>query len=529
MATEPIKSPQGTFLRPSSGLVKAAGLVDVFIFNVGIISIGIGILYVQRYGPAYYPNGNIILATTIATLLMTFVALGFWAWTATIPRSGGIYVFLTRSRVPGIGFALSFVECISWLFYAALAATLMVSAGFWPLAALLFGTHSVLADWLGTSLAKLIIGSAVIWIAAYLLIRGTKSFFTIQKIIFVLALVGTVALLYVLSNSGAVEIYLTNINAALQPAGVDVIKQAASMGQPQRTVATLAETMAFVVWPFLPLIGAAFSLVLAGETQNNQRNQLLGMIGSLIFAACILTLAAYLNEHSIGTNIQGALAYLYDNGKETGMPGEPYLSYFAGLATNQPLLRVLIPIGFVAWIWFWIPGVLAYTERAFLAWSLDRAAPAFLAELHPVRATPYLAVITGAVITEAFLVLILYTEFFATLVFVLVGASAWCITLAIGAFFPILGGQIYEMSPLSERRVLGVPLMSLLCGAGAGALAIVVYLLWNDPIAAGHSVKSLSAIAVTFGFGFIFYLVVKLWRARQGIDISNAFREIPVE
>src|SRR4029077_5730417 len=215
MIAGPPQETAGIFLRQSSGLVKAAGLADVFIFNVGIISIGIGILYVQRFAPSYYVNGSIIWACILAMTLMFFVALGFWAWVTTIPRSGGIYVFLTRSGAAGIGFALSFVECVSWLFYAALAATLLVSAGCWPLVALLFGPNSHVAEWVATPLAKLIIGTVVIIIAASLLIRGTKLYFAVQKGMFVLAIIGSIALMYVLASGGTDQTFLSNLNTAL--------------------------------------------------------------------------------------------------------------------------------------------------------------------------------------------------------------------------------------------------------------------------------------------------------------------------
>lgn len=535
MAQQAVPSPEGVFLRPSSGLVKAAGLIDVFIFNVGIISIGIGILYMQRFGPAYYGDGNMLLATLGATILMTLVALGFWTWVTAIPRSGGIYVFLTRSRTAGIGFGLSFVECTSWLFYAALAATLLVSAGLWPLAALLFGPNSATADWLGTPLAKLTIGSIAVWIAAALLIRGTKLYFAVQKTVFCLAIIGTLALIYVLASHDAPQTLIANVNSMLDVKGNDfyrdIIRQAQASGFSLATSATFGGTVTLIVWPFLPLIGAAFSLVLAGEIQNNHQNQLFGMLGSLVFAALVLMLVAYLNNRAFGTDFQGALAYLSDKDllEKAGFRGDPYLVYLAGLSTNHIVLRILLPIGFIAWIWFWIPGVLAYTERAFLAWALDRAAPAPLGALHPMWGTPYVAVVCGASVTELFLILILYTDFFTPLVYALVGASTWCIALILGSIFPITNRHMHASSPLSQKRILGIYVMSLACGAGALSLAFIVYLLWNDEVAAGHSPKSLAVIAATFALGFAFYLAVNAWRKRQGIDISRAFKEIPVE
>ena len=56
------------FLRKASGLIKTASTTDVFIFNVGLVSIGIGIGGILLYGPAVYPGGNLIVGVLIAAV-----------------------------------------------------------------------------------------------------------------------------------------------------------------------------------------------------------------------------------------------------------------------------------------------------------------------------------------------------------------------------------------------------------------------------------------------------------------------------
>ena len=537
MSLENPSTQRSVFLRPASGLVKAAGLWDVFIYNVGLISLGIGVAYTQRYGPAYYPGASIVTATILAAVLMVLVTVGFWAWTVTIPRSGGIYVFLTRAKFPAFGFALSFVECVSWLFYVAIAAKLIIAVGFIPLLALIGGPTSRGVQWMTVPFGQLLVASFVIWLAAVLLIIGTHTYLRIQRIMFILAIVGTFALLIVLIQGDAQLVFKANFNRVFANVGSDpyaqVIAQAESLGWVQMPY-SLSKSVGLLVWPFLPLIGAAFSIGIGGEVRNTTRNQFWGMVGSLIFCAAGFVLIAVLGNQAIGNIFQGAIAFNYDNAASELIPAstpfEPYFPYLAGLATDSVLLRVLIALGFLCWVWFWIPGVLAYTERAFLAWALDRAAPSALARLHSRFATPYIAVITSAATAQIFLFLILYTNFFATLVFILAAAIAWCITLWFGAAFPLTAPKKFQTAdPLVQKRVLGIYAMSLFCALGACALGFVAYLLWGDSIAAGHSPKSLIAIGVTFGAGFLFHLGMKQYRKRQGIDLSRAYDEIPVE
>ena len=44
------------FSRSASGLIRVAGSWDVFIFNVGLVSVGIAIAFNQYYGPSLYPG-----------------------------------------------------------------------------------------------------------------------------------------------------------------------------------------------------------------------------------------------------------------------------------------------------------------------------------------------------------------------------------------------------------------------------------------------------------------------------------------
>ena len=54
------------FLRKASGLIKTAGTTDVFIYNVGLVSIGIGIGGLLLYGPSVYPGGNLYVGVLLA-------------------------------------------------------------------------------------------------------------------------------------------------------------------------------------------------------------------------------------------------------------------------------------------------------------------------------------------------------------------------------------------------------------------------------------------------------------------------------
>ena len=84
---------QRIFLRKASGLIRTASGADTFIYNFGLVSVGLGVASIMYYGPAYYPGGNLLWASLLAGVVMACIAFGLITWTVTLPRSGGIYVF----------------------------------------------------------------------------------------------------------------------------------------------------------------------------------------------------------------------------------------------------------------------------------------------------------------------------------------------------------------------------------------------------------------------------------------------------
>jgi len=120
------------FLRKASGLIKSASNTDVFIYDIGLVSIGLGLGFLLFFGPAVYLGGNMYVATLIAGAAMLLVGLGMLTWTITIPRSGGIYNFGTRSMWPPLAFTLSFVEVTAWLFYGSFGAVYLAQLGIAP-------------------------------------------------------------------------------------------------------------------------------------------------------------------------------------------------------------------------------------------------------------------------------------------------------------------------------------------------------------------------------------------------------------
>jgi amino acid transporter len=104
------------FLRKTSGLVKAAGAFDVFVYNFGLISVGIAISLAHFNVPGNYPGASIPWAELLAAAFMAAIAWGFWCWSVAVPRSGGVYAYVSRAP-KGLAWRLRARVGTRWTWY----------------------------------------------------------------------------------------------------------------------------------------------------------------------------------------------------------------------------------------------------------------------------------------------------------------------------------------------------------------------------------------------------------------------------
>src|SRR5262249_26852859 len=147
----------------------------------------------------------------------------------------------------------------------------------------------------------------------------------------------------------------------------------------------------------------------------------------------------------------------------------------------------------------------------------------------PTRQTPVNGTLLGAFVAIALLGSYLWIAALQTLVLFQVLILAWAVSLLGGALFPFLRERLFE-SATAGGAISGVKLgVSTLMALGSASLFYAGYVLWNDPIAAGHSPLAVGILIGLTASGMIVYFLAVFIRRRQGIDLSRSFREIPVE
>jgi len=527
------------FLRKASGLIRTASGTDTFIYNLGVVSIGLGVGSMLYYGPAFYPQGDLIWACVLAGFAMALIAFGFITWTITLPRSGGIYVFGSRILPPALALTMSLVEITAWLFYCAIAAYWIVTLALAPMFAalnLLTGNETFLAisETMLEPWATFLIGAAILLISQVILSYGMRFYLTINKWVFVLAMASSAFLLITLAMYTR-EDFVSQLNTLVGPAlnVPDAYNAIIASGKENGWGGgepTVWQTILVSNWPFLPLVGAAFSIAIGGEIKSVGKSQTVGMLGAVLIATLVWLATIWLAYKVFGFEFLGTAVYNAVLGTGITTPTDPSVALLTGILTGSPLITVLTSLGLALWMWMWIPAMHTFGVRAVVAWSFDRVAPAPLAKISETYHTPLVAITVTTIVNLICMALFVFTPWFSKIVILIEAAVlAWSVVLLAGVFFPYKRPDLYEKSPLAGKTLFGLPIMTVGCFLGFLAAQFYFWTLFFDPNAAGHDPTQVAIVAGVFVIGLAFYYIMKMIRRSQGIDVTLAFKEIPIE
>jgi APA family basic amino acid/polyamine antiporter len=379
------------------------------------------------------------------------------------------------------------------------------------------------------------IGAGCLIVGAIILASGMRRFFLTQKIMFTIAVVGMLILFFTLVATSRDD-FTGHFNSLIGPylnVGPDAyngVIQAASDGGWVNADYNWKQTILVSNWAFLPLLGAALSIAIGGEIKQVNRGQVRGILGAVIASVILFIITIGLVYHTVGTDFLGSVTYTSFNGPDGAItPVAPYTTFLSGIGSGSVTLTVLIAVGFIAWIWLWVPTQVLYPTRAITAWSLDRVFPDFFGRVSERTHTPIPAIGLGLVWALSFLAVLSFSTYFTTVIFLELIVAAWSVVLLAGVFFPYRRPDIFERSPIAGKKIFGVHLMSVVCAIGFVCAALYFCNLFYDSIAGGHRQNSNIIIVGWFAGAFILYWILWYWRRRQGVKVELAFKEIPIE
>ena len=146
MSAQSQPSYPGTFVRKASGLVRTAGPMDVLAYNINFISIGLLLTFMFLFMPSLYPGVNMYLSVLIAVIITVPTGLVYGFLAASMPRSGGDYVYNSRILGPALGTMANWNITIWWFFYGGVPSAFFARYGISPLLRVWAHTPAIL-DW----------------------------------------------------------------------------------------------------------------------------------------------------------------------------------------------------------------------------------------------------------------------------------------------------------------------------------------------------------------------------------------------
>ena len=540
------------FLRNATGLRREVSLLDAFIMNTFGMNIAVGAVFLFLQAPAFFPNGNMLVAVIIGTLLMAFTLLWVYStFAAAMPRSGGDYVYVSRALHPFFGWLLGWSQGMWLIFFwigfnAWFALTFAV-----PVALTTIGAVSGQSGWIDLSsnlLASfsllgittqwwvLIIGFLINIGFAVLLILGGQSFWRWQKVFFLIA-GGSIVLAFLLLLFGGSQIQGAWNSFAIHNKGLlfnQVIPAAVKNGYTLPGGFSLTDTLLMLPWVFFVVGYAQGSAQIGGEVKQAARSQYFAMVGGVLLNGAMLALLVIVYTQAVGVNWIGSVGYLFINNPTLlNLPGgiPPSFNFIVSLLSGNIIIPLIIGIGFVLWALMGTPLSELQATRYMLAWAVDRMVPAPIGDVSDRFHSPVKAIVFCTVTGTLALIALIAVPQASLLGALLAQIAAFILVSIAGIVFPFKLRHVWESA--GGHRILGIPTVTL---AGIGGVivlgALMLMFIFNSTINSTFGVTARLSLSFMIGvivIGIIWYVVAYFLNRSQGVDVSLAYREIPPE
>lgn len=535
MTTSDNNTTPQVFVRKASGLIRTAGVWDVLFYNITFVSIGLVALLQIMYGYPFYAGGNVPLSIVVTIGLVIPICLCYAFLSSAMPRSGGDYVFVSRILGAPFGMASSLNQTIWWWFYGSIPAVFLVWYGLVPF----FRTMSIytgnsglmsISNWCAGDVGTFICGSALILGLTAIFCVGTRTYFKVQNVLIMIAIVGTVVTIVVLATKGQAETangfneHLRGLSGLKDPVGF-VRESAVENGFGGLMPFSMFWTLMMCSWSFMNMGYSNSSAYIGSEVKDARKVQLWSMPLTLLVAGGTALVIILLAQKAIGAEFLAQLGWADPAG--LGLSSAPLFTEIASFAANNVWVAFIIMFGFIFWSYSYAPGQILNSSRNMFAYALDGLFPAWFKKINPKTATPVNTILFIGFAQVVSLSIFVFTDLL-TFVFGMVGM---CLTFAsvsvAAALFPYRLPEVFETSAVNQR-IGRVPVITIIGVIAFSVCALMIFVYIRDPNAGMNK----GLIAFNFGVylsGFVVFYLAKYIRSRQNVDVTLSFKQIPEE
>ena len=534
-----------TFVRTKSGLVRAMGPWDALLLNIVCISFFSSSIFAFQMTPLLFPGANVSVSFILAIIFSAPLYLT-WAMLATsMPRSGGDYVFASRLVHPALAFIATFSAWVFWQWwYQGIFPNQIVFQSIAPfLTKLAFVTgdssYFAASSWAVSTTGLITLGVLMLILSFLLAIPGVSFYAKIQRVMFVLAALAVIALLYVLVVSTP-EIFTQNLNSLLAKAtgeNIDwyhkIIEAAASAGYTKTpinwydTVATVPVTMMCMGYGF-------WSIMVMGEVKEATSSKLVNyqILGSVAIAGIFFAVLYALMVKVVGFDFYNAFFYLYMVADPimAKIPFTPNYMFFGMVVSPNIAVDFIIALGSALNVFNLMIQMFVIGSRVMFAQTFDRIWPEKLAHIGTRFVSPINAMIVYFIGSLVWLIIASYNplSYFYFTAVVLGVLLTYLLDSIAGIAFPYKMKEVYSASPIAKYKIGGVPAI-VLCGIGGVIFSLfLLYFYATVPGLGMQNPTSVGLVIAVYAILLVYYYVIRWYRrVYQGIDIDLAFKEVP--
>jgi basic amino acid/polyamine antiporter, APA family len=546
MAAEAIGGETPTlFLRKATGLVRGWSVRDSMIYAcLATNFVTLGIYEFTFAGPAF-PTGQLITAVIISGIWVSFLVIAYSGLIVTIPRAGGDYVWQTRILGSGIGFVMSVTGWwfILWL-WAPIYGNILAVQLFEPLWATLGWTwpgHGATAGaaWFGTHTGVFVVSLITIAIAGLLVSLGMAGYARIQRWCFIGGMIGfAVVVVLLLVNSHASFVSSFNLeahkifgtsnaysatNAAAKKIGY--VPNKLGFGPLGPTMLLVPFLMFFILWP-------NWGSTLYGEIRgaSDFRRVFTGMFVGLWITVLCTVIFLLLMAKTFGWDFYQNLNAL-DNNLTPQFGVWPYPFMFASWLVHNTAFQVILILVLSLWFFGWVGTLFLSSTRVIFAAAFDRVLPDRAAEVSEKRKVPVYSLILMLLPAAGLSALYAYNSTFIT--YTLDATAVIAVTYLFSSIavviLPWRKPELWQASPASRIKFLGVPIVPAAGVITIGLLGFDIYEWLARKAYGANSTDSLYYMGGMYLLAVVLYIVARIVRSRQGIDLGLINKEIPVE
>src|SRR5882672_3642128 len=539
------------FLRNATGLVKAWSTFDAFIYSfwsVNLITLGL-------YGMSFVytvPDGQLLAAILLFGVLTTFLVITYAMLVSVMPRTGGDYAWQSRVLGGGLGFVLSITGWWFTLFlWAPIYANILNVQFFLPLAYTLqwSGVATFFTSQTGLFVSCLIVLAFV----SVVVTLGMETYARIQKICFWIGLVGLVVvcgLLLFASQSdfqNAFNREAASLFGATGNAYQSTIDLGPKAGYTQHDFGAFSLGPIFLLLPWLAfyLLWPNWGATLYGEVRGAKdiRKPFWSMFAGLWVTVAMVAVVVILINKTIGWNFyQSANAAYWNNlfavegAVAPPVPIWPYPVMFAGFLVDNHVFQALLIIVMGLWFFGWAGTLFLSSTRVIFAAAFDRVLPSWAANISDKRRVPYGALILMIVPSLVISAIYAYKPDFTSVFYdaTAVLALTFLATTVAAIILPWRRKDLYNASPIAQYKIAGIPMITVI-GVITGLFLLFMLYEWSfnaDNLYGTSFQKTPNSVyyfLATYVVAVVIYVVARVVRKREGIDLDRIHHEIPVE